>query len=252
MRVLALASLGCFLVMGAVVGFRLLALAKRTRGAPEFLAGLGLVCLSVLGHPFSALGRLPAFVGTATGDVLFGIGLATTAAGIGLVYAFTWKVFRARDAWAVGIVALATLMAAVECAGLLSATSVSGSMEEVLPRARPWTIAICLTLAAGFGWTAVEGLLYHDKLRRRLAVGLADPVVADRVRLWGLSGMTAGALLIHVAWLAWRGGMVLHDPSALIVTSVAGIATAALWYLAFLPPQAYLRWVQNGSAPKSA
>ncbi len=245
MRLLGLASLGCFLLMGAVVGARLVALARRTRGAPEFLAGMGLLCLAVLAHPFSALGRLPGLMGTPAGTTLFGIGLGTTAAGIGLVYAFTWKVFRPADRWAAAVVALAAGLATLECAGLLWATSGGGTMQEVLPRARPWTIAICLTLSGGFGWTAIESLAYHAKLRRRLALGLADPVVVDRVRLWGLSGLTAGVLGAHIAWLAWRGGMVLHDPSALLVTSLAGIATSVLWYLAFLPPDAYLRRVQH-------
>jgi len=248
MKIVGLAALGCFLFMGVLVGTRLLLLARRTRGAPELCAGLGLLCLTLLAHPFSAVARLPALLGTGLGDGFFAIGMATTAAGIGLIYAFTWRVFRPGQAWAKALVTLGTLAAAVLCAGLQISTHGASGIEEVLPLARPWTIGVTLALAGAYAWTAVEGLLYHEKLRRRRALGLGDPVVANRVWLWGMSGVAATLMLVAVSWLAWQGALVLHDPAALLATAVAGLATGVCWYLAFLPPDAYLAWIQRRAA----
>ena len=248
MKIVGLAALGCFLFMGVVVGTRLLLLARRTRGAPEFCAGLGLLCLTLLAHPFSAAARLPALLGTGLGDLLFAIGMATTATGITLIYAFTWRVFRPGQAWARALVALGAIAAVILCAGLQISTYGARGIEEVLPLARPWTIGVMLTLAGAYGWTAVEALLYHAKLRRRHALGLADPVVSNRVWLWAMSGVAATLLLMTVSWLAWRGVLVLHDPAALLATAGAGLATGVCWYLAFLPPDAYLAWVQRRAA----
>jgi hypothetical protein len=248
MKIVGLGALGCFLFMGVLVGTRLLLLARRTRGAPEFCAGLGLLCLTLLAHPFSAAARLPALLGTGMGDALFAIGMATTAAGITLIYAFTWRVFRPGQTWAAALVALGAVASAILCAGLQISTHGASGIEEVLPRARPWTIGVTLTLAGAYTWTAVEGLLYHGKLRRRHALGLADPVVANRVWLWAMSGVAATLMLTTVAWFAWHGALVLHDPAALLATAGAGLATGVCWYLAFLPPDAYLAWLQRRAA----
>jgi hypothetical protein len=252
MKLLGLVSLAAFLGMGATVGVRLVLLARRTRGAPEACAGAGLLCLAVLAHPFSALARLPGLVGTLPGHLLFAVGMATTAAGITLLYEFTRRTFRPGRAWALALVAAAGLAACAETAGLWVATAGAARIEDILPRARPWTVAICLTLAGSFAWTALEGAVHHARLRRRLALGLADPVVADRVRLWAASGVAAAALLVQIAALAARGRMVLHDPMALLLTALCGAATASLWYLAFLPPPAYLRRVRRRAAQRSS
>jgi hypothetical protein len=238
--------------MAATVGVRLLILARRTRGAPEFCAGAGLLCLSVLAHPFSAVARLPALVGTFPGDLLFALGMATTALGVVLLYEFTRRTFRPGEAWAVALVALAGLAVAVQSAGLMVATTGAARVEEILPRARPWTIAICLTLAGSFAWTAVEGVLCYGRLKKRLALGLADPVVANRVWLWSASGVVVTVLLGEIAELAGRGAMVLHDPVALLATALCGAATSSLWYLAFLPPRTYTRWVRRRAAARLA
>jgi len=248
MKIVGLAALGCFLFMGILVGTRLLLLSRRTRGAPEFCAGLGLLCLTLLAHPFSAVARLPALLGTSLGDVFFAIGMTTTAAGVGLMYAFTWRVFRPSQAWAGVVVTLGTLAAAALCAGLQISTHGVSALEELLPLARPWTIGVTLSLGGAFAWTALEGLLYHEKLLRRQALGLADPVVANRVWLWGMSGVGATLMLVAVSWFAWRGALVLHDPLALLATAGAGLATGVCWYLAFLPPDAYVAWIQRRAA----
>ena len=41
------------------------------------------------------------------------------------------------------------------------------------------------------GWMTFEPLAYYTKLRKRLALGLADAVTTDRFRLWGVASLCA-------------------------------------------------------------
>ncbi len=245
MRILTIASLVCLVVVGAGVGIRLLGLARRTRQAPELCAGLGLVLLILVGGPFAGVGRLPGWVGTAAGDAFFATGMLLTAAGIICLYAFTWRVFRPDSRLALAGVVLASGFALWRCLALTRATAGLTSAAEILPIARPYAFTITTVLAGAFLWTAVESLLYWRPLRRRLALGLADPVVVNRVGLWGVSGLAVAGMVFQIGVRAQSGGLVLHDPVALATTACAAVVVGTAWWLAFLPPAAYLARVRR-------
>jgi hypothetical protein len=251
MRWLGILSLGTMLAVGVGVGWRLLSLTRRTGGAPEACMGLGLLLVTVVGGPLSAVGRLPQLLGTTAGDFLFALGLAATLAGIACFYAFTWRVFRPGSRAARGVLWAACLALAVQWVGLLSASSRGASLDEIVPHTRPWALAIVLTLALGFLWTAVESLTYHALLRRRLALGLADPVVTNRFLLWGLSGLATVALSATVAASLLAGHAPLRDTPPLVCIALAGVVSAGTWYLAFLPPAPYLRFLRRREPARS-
>jgi hypothetical protein len=247
-QVVGIAALCSLLAVGTAVGIRLLLVARRTRRAPELAIGLGLLCITVLGTPLSATGRLPGLVGTPTGDILFGVGLAVALLGIELVWLFTWLVFRRDAAWAKALVGLAALALAAEGIGLMTASSRGSTMDEILPHTRPWAIAIVATVAAAFAWSAMESLRYHARLRRRLALGLADPVVVDRFALWTLSGLATVGVCTGIVGSMLAGFAPLRDAVPLVAIAAAGLTASISWYLAFLPPAAYLGWVRRRSA----
>jgi hypothetical protein len=72
-------------------------------------------------------------------------------------------------------------------------------MAEILPHTPPWGIAIVVTLALVFAWTAAQSLAYHAMLRGRVALGIADPVVANRVLLWAIAGIATVVLYAVIA-----------------------------------------------------
>jgi len=247
--ILALVALG---LAGATVGARLALVARRTRGLPELAMGLGLLSIAALGLPLAAVARLPGVVATPGGDALFGVGIAFSLAGIELVHVFTWRVFRPDAVWARVALVLAGAALVVEWLGLMHASGHGTSLDEILPHTRPWAIAVVATVAAGFTWTAAESLHYHALLRRRMALGLADPAVANRFLLWALGGV-ATALLCVALIACMRAGLApLRHTVPLAIISVAGIATSIAWSLAFLPPAAYLRWVRARAQATSA
>ena len=85
-------------------------------------------------------------------------------------------------------------------------------------------------------------------MRRRLVVGLADPVVVDRFRLWAVSSsaITAGFLVFYMGRL-WAENVATSVP-VLTATSVVGLVAGVSMWLAFVPPAAYLRQFKSALA----
>jgi len=89
-------------------------------------------------------------------------------------------------------------------------------------------------------------------MRRRAALGLADPVIAHRILMWGLFSLCMGALAIT----SLTAGLVLGDayqawaPGRFITPVASLFASVCLW-LGFFPPAAYSRLVarRSGLAP---
>ena len=96
----AFVPLGVFVIVVGSVGWRLLSLWYRTRQAPELLLGAGLVSMSCLAIPLTAIGRMPATADQLIGKLGFAAGTLAVAAGAWLLLAFTRRVFRpGADCW---------------------------------------------------------------------------------------------------------------------------------------------------------
>lgn len=243
-HVLGLFAVIATALVGTLVGVRLLRLWLRTRGTPELCAGAGLLLVCAAGHPFTVAGRAPALFGSALGDASFLLGLVLNSLGLTLIHAFTWRVFRPHAGWARALVVAAGVALAVIVADLVHASSEAETLPEILPRTRPWAVAMVAVVAGAFGWTGVEAALHYTRLSRRLALGLADPVVANRFLLWALAGFAVTGLSLVLAGCLWARMVVLREPLPLFVAALAGLLASGAWWLAFLPPPAYLRWLR--------
>jgi hypothetical protein len=120
-------------------------------------------------------------------------------------------------------------------------------MEEILPHTRPWGIAIVGTLALVFAWTGAESLGCWAKLRRRAALGLADPVVANRMLLWSVAGFATVVLSVVIALSMHAGLAPLRHPLPLAAIGSAAMIASVCWALVFLPPAAYLERLRRGA-----
>jgi hypothetical protein len=116
------------------------------------------------------------------------------------------------------------------------------------PIGKLWTLSSSAISAVGFGWTAAESAAYWSRLRLRVGLGLADPLVVNRVLLWALVG--ASSVLINAVNVAGllRGVNVLQDPLTMLATGVLGSFNSVALWLAFLPPEAYARWIRRGAS----
>jgi hypothetical protein len=239
-------SFAMVLICAWVVGTRLLLLARRTRGLPEASLGAMLLSLIGLGYPLAILAQAESLLGLSASK---GIQIASNSMidlGMGLPLLFTGYVFRhdsrAARSICLGAVFLlsvhlgASTVIALHLERMTDAISAVGRWAQI-----PLSIGIF-----GFAWTGIESLRYRMLLARRAALGLGDPVVANRMTLWGALGLvTAAGALANSLFLIFEIDVV-GDPLALALTSCVGIAQAALLYFAFLPPRSYLAWVIDG------
>jgi hypothetical protein len=171
---------------------------------------------------------------------------------IACITVFAWQVFRpgSRAGCALAALLVAGNLAAGGAVVLGGAPVPLGGLG----------LAVACARASALGWLFVESTLFARTMRRRLRLGLADPVVANRFALWSVwTGAFAGIPLFAVALRALR---LLEAPlpgeplsaGLLAVLSALGlggaVAAVAVW-LAFFPPSRYRRWVAAG-APTSA
>jgi hypothetical protein len=84
-------------------------------------------------------------------------------------------------------------------------------------------------------------------MRKRVKLGLADPVVADRMRLWGF-GIGTGASIQVVFSTLESMGVEMTGATSVVFVGPMGVIASAFIYLAFLPPKAYLQRVQARAA----
>lgn len=226
---------GAFLSVSLVLGVRLLGLARRTRKLPELAIGLNFLLAGVLGYGLllaaESLRLLPA---PWDGRGSFA-GVTAISLGAGFVGLFSRAVFRP-ESRAAGI-ALAALIGwlalGVLGSWVLHVAGVAGGAGGWLGR---WGPNVGLLLA--YGWAAVEPLRFHGLMRRRVRIGMGDPLIANRMLLWGVgTGAIAAVAAIHLA-----GQLLGHYelPASLVgVVSLLVLVTAVAEWLAFFPPRAW-------------
>ena len=228
-----------YLLTVSVVGCRLLLLACRSRALPELLLGSALILGGTFAGPLEAAGIAgraelgPELSGRL---LLFGkiLGFATLACQLG----FIWRVFRPRERWAAGLVGALLVFPLAGLWGLAAAGAFATAEIPVL-----W-FWVDLTGRLGAScWLSFEGAHYYGMMKRRLRLGLGDPLVANRFLLWAWSGVASIVLLLTSVppiFLDADTHRTLLGVD-LFVFSAAGIGVSTLYLLIFLPPAAYRR-----------
>jgi len=244
-ELLVLASAVAFVAVGAGVGAKLLWLARRTRGFPELVVGFSLFVLAGVSWPLMLVASAPTPPPAPLLRAALAGASATMALGWAGVFLFTWRVFRPSTSWAR---ALAGAGMAVELAaglaGMLRAFTLDDALALRVPS--PSGLVLLLGALAVYAWTAIESFHYRALLRRRIPLGLADPLVADRFGLWGWTGVFGAGSIAPATWAIVTGG----DPNSSLshlVVGVCGLVSSAVLYLAFLPPAAYARFVRESA-----
>lgn len=248
MQIVLAISVLLFIVTSTLVGLRMLLLSRRTGGRPELLMGAGMALIGGIGYPG---GVASGFGQASVGHVHFAIWAVSTACtqlGIGLIYAFTWQVFRPSAAWAKAVVlAGCALMAASYVASAHALLTAPADLSSALA-ARSATLIGLAGYAGCFLWTAIEGFENHRRARRRLALGLADPVVVSRFFLWGLFGLMATCINVVSVISQMVLGQAANAPAVMLSMGIFGGAASVAMYLAFFAPAWYLARVQRRAA----
>jgi hypothetical protein len=237
-----LIALGLVSFAVGLLGVRLLGLARRTGAAPERWLGAAFLLAGASGWllPLAALEPV-------SHDVARRIALAGQA-GLGgavcCLVAFACTAFHAGSAAAR---ALALALVAANASGVLAVIA-SGTPVPTAALG----FFVLLARRAGLLWLFAESARYAVLMRRRVRIGLGDPVVANRFVLWSI--WTGALALIPLFVLALRAAGVLGavEPgaplppgmrAALAALGMGGAVAFGAGWLAFFPPVAYLRWV---------
>ncbi|HTO07785.1 MAG TPA: hypothetical protein VMR86_12105 [Myxococcota bacterium] len=225
-----------FVAVSLFLGVRLLMLASRTRRLPEFAIGLNFLLAGALGYSLLIAAESLRVLGPYAGLGSFA-GVTAISIGAFTIALFSQRVFRPESrASRAGLAGLALwLLLGVAGSWPLHVRGESDGLGVWLGH---WAPNVGMLVA--YGWSSFEPSRYAALMRRRAQLGLGDPLVANRMLLWGVgTGAIAGVAGLHLA--AQILGHYELPPSLLGLVSSLVLVTALTEWLAFFPPSAYRR-----------
>ena len=242
MELFGLIGVATYSAVGLIVGLRLLRLARRTGEWPERLIGGGFLAGSMFGYPTLVAADRLMTAAPGTSLILFFAGWTGLVTAAVCLLAFWQRVYHpdrpaARRAFLVGSAFLV-----VSLFGILLTHSAGAKAAT-----NPWYLPGLVVQGAAYALNGWAGARYWRMLRRRLSLGLADPVVVNRILLW-----SAAAWAITLQYLYSTSVVVVTGESSVSGFGVAlvsslGLIAAGTMLLAFFPPRSYLLWLERGS-----
>jgi hypothetical protein len=228
-----------YLLTSAAVGIRLLDLARRNRTLPELLLGIGFITAATVGSVIEAIAvvRVEHLAAGQIGRLLL-VAKISALFGMAAHNLFTWRVFRPDATWAT-VLAFSLIAIAIAALGGLAA---SGTFSTGVSRGAWFWIEFATRVATPF-WLGLEATRYHLQMKRRMRLGLADPVVTDRFLLWALASLFGILLLATSLPPAFFPREHTFMQLALLIFGFSGVAYSISYGLAFFPPEAYRRRV---------
>ncbi len=239
-----LVSTAAFSILAVVVGIRLLLLSRRTQRVPERSLGIALVLTAGLGYGLliiAMVGRRAEGWDDAPEFYIWisGLGWIFHNLGVSFMLDFVRRVFRPGETWAL---LLQFGLSAVLWGGWL-VDALQGGLVAATPSAYYW---IYFSVIGTYPlWTAVEAINYWGMMRKRVKLGLADPLIANRFLLWSIASICTMASIWTLEIPTFLGYERLSPDAAhittftMIGTSVFGIVTICTYWLTFFPPDWY-------------
>jgi len=246
---LYLISTAAFCLFCLAIGVRLQLLARRTGASPERLLGLGLGLTGGVGYGILiAVSLARQAVGDAPAPALVFWGLVGKGIhdlGVVAMLAFIVTVFRPGVSWARG---LAGAMIAVLAVGYLG-NALTGGFASM--RLGFWYWVGFSVIGSYPMWAAAEAFRYHGLMRKRRAIGLADPILVNRFLLWGVASLFSVAAIWTISLPAVLGLPLAEQqrvaPASMSLTGLWGIGAISAYWLTFFPPAWYRARVLAGA-----
>jgi hypothetical protein len=222
-----------------LVGIDLVRRSSETRGLPELFLGLAFV-FNGLSYFFA---DWPIIAGNeAILNEFSYIGRIFAALCALTIAAFTWRVFRAETRWSKWIF---WADAGLLLAGLAIA-AIEGDWEGTRPLTYTGFWFEWIGGVVPFIWLAAESLHAYSRSRRKVRLGLGDPIVSNRFLLIGLYGVLASCTYPIFLWMyiIYERHGSWSDPWSAFVGTVEVLSLAALW-ISFAAPAFYRRWISR-------
>ena len=201
--------------------------------------GVAFVSSGAIGFSFTVVAETLARNGGGSPETIARLGQAAMLAfyvGYFGLAVGSWRIFRPRESWVKGLVgAIGAALAIVSAVLIANPGMQPGQTGE---------IASWCGVATGcfvFGWAGVESVLLFLRLRKRARIGLVEPLILDRVRLWAFGMFGAWAMTVHaLGFRVITGTNQMADGHRILSSSFGLMAAIAIW-LAFFPPAVYRR-----------
>lgn len=242
--VIAWAALG----LVTLLGLRLLRTALRGRKVPDFLMASFFLGGATLGYGGVLLRRTIPDASPEVLDALHQFSLAVFNVPVIAIALFTWLVFRAAAPWARRLALGLAAVIVLDHAWAYWIVPLVGPERffSVEPGSLFYWLA-ALPKAVCFVWACVESAVYWRTARRRVRLGLADPLVTNRFLLWAVwSGAATGIMVLRLLSPLLFDA---EDPTARVPLPlvlgqlVTGLTCAGAFWLTFSPPGFYRRFV---------
>lgn len=218
-----------------IASLRLLRLSQRTHQRPELLFGL-------------YFGFSGAYYFTFNLPNIFGLEPWSIAAewmvewiyviGVFPYLFFLRSVFRPDQTWAGVLVGL--------CSVFLIVGTALGALggDAIYAIDSPWFLVQWAGYTAPCVWMCVEALLSNRGARKRVRLGLCEPIVANRYLLLALFGaFQFVACLADLSFAADISGNRAISTMSDVLLGSSEIASVAVLWLAFFPPRFYVNWI---------
>jgi hypothetical protein len=121
----------------------------------------------------------------------------------------------------------------------------------------PAYLPLCGAMVLADLWVALDALRFRAQLVKRLALGLAEPIVVERLALWGY-GAVARIGLVTMAPIASALALTQQQrieiaPAMLLLSAFLILTTCLAYWLMLAPTASYRSWVDRRyAAPGSA
>jgi hypothetical protein len=222
---IAVHSLSCLFV-----GSRLLLLAWRTGEPPELFAAMAMLGMGPFGLGLTVTSTLLVPHSLFAANLLWAFAAFALNIGSAGAFLFSVRVFYSGNTRVRAIVGC--LIVALIGLWLVEAHLTAFEAAEpasLATRASDWLRSIALL------WGGTESLRYWGNLRKRIALGLADPIVARRFLLWGIALIGNGITSSIDATMKLFVAQALDYPLLSLTTAFTGLMAACCLTLSFWP-----------------
>jgi len=224
-----------------IVGLRLVRLGQRTGEAPERLLGACFLFLSIS----AALYAHPSFLAfESLWTPLNFAGRVFAIPGAVIFALFTWRVFRPAERWGGWLVWGLAILLVVGVGG----SAMGGDWEGFSIR-DGWFWFEWVGYTLPYGWAGAEAFIQYGQARRRVRLGLCEPLVCNRYLLWALFGVlqVGLSLVILPQYYEYETTNQLTAMWDGLYGAIENTSIGMIW-LTFFPPAVYRRWIE-GAAP---
>jgi len=223
-----------------IAGVRLLRLGERTGEAPERLLGATFLFMGV-SAAFYVLPVFSAFESLWT-PLIFA-GRVTFLPAAVMLALFTRLVFRPENRWGVYLVWGTAILLVSGVGG-----SAWGGDWEGFSISNRWFWLEWVGFTLPFGWAGSEAFIQYRQARRRVRLGLSDPLVCNRYLLWALFGaLQASSCLVLLPQYSEYETTSQFTATWDALYGASIIASLVMIWLVFFPPVLYRRWINRAA-----